>query len=155
MFILKEFRDFAIKGNVIDLAVGVIIGAAFSKIVDSMVNDIIMPLIALLIGGKVDFSNLYIVLGRVPFGTLHTYEALKKAGVPMFAYGNFLTITLNFILLAFAIFLLVKYLSKVKISQLAKEKEEAAKGEEVTKVISPEEEQVALLKEIRDSLNKQ
>ena len=85
MSVLKEFRDFAVKGSVIDLAVGVIIGGAFGKIVDSLVNDIIMPLISSLLGGKIDFSNLFIILGNAPDNVPHTYEALKKAGIPIFA----------------------------------------------------------------------
>ena len=89
MKMLQEFRAFAIKGNVIDLAVGVIIGGAFSKIVDSVVGDVIMPIIAWLIGGKLDFSNLFIVLGHAPENVPMTLDALKKAGVPLFAYGSF------------------------------------------------------------------
>ncbi|MFA7666196.1 MAG: large conductance mechanosensitive channel protein MscL [Burkholderiaceae bacterium] len=111
MSMLQEFKQFALKGNVMDLAVGVIIGAAFGKIVDSMVNDVIMPVIAALLGGKVDFSSLMLVLGDVPEGTPRTLEAMKTAGVPVFAYGNFITIVINFILLAFVIFMLVKALN--------------------------------------------
>src|SRR5436189_4029006 len=95
----KEFKEFALKGNVIDLAVGVIIGAAFGKIVDSVVNDLVMPIVSAIIG-KPDFSNLFFVLGTVPGGTTMTLDALKKAGVPVFAYGNFLTVILNFMILA-------------------------------------------------------
>ncbi len=143
MSIVKEFREFAMKGNVIDLAVGVIIGAAFGKIVDSLVNDVIMPVISFLVGGKVDFSNLFFKLGSVPAGTSETYEALKKAGVPMLAYGNFLTIVINFLILAFAIFMMVRYMNKLK------------KAEPVAiEAITPEQEQVSLLKEIRDNLKK-
>ena len=87
MSLLSEFKSFAVKGNAIDLAVGVIIGAAFGKIVESLVNDITMPLIARLIGGKFDFSNLFFVLGEVPAGTATTLDALRKAGVPVFAWG--------------------------------------------------------------------
>lgn len=106
MAIVQEFREFALKGNVIDLAVGVIIGAAFGKIVDSVVGDIIMPVIGAVIG-KIDFSNLFIVLGSVPPGVALTLDALKKAGVPVLAYGNFLTVAVNFVILAFIIFMMV------------------------------------------------
>lgn len=107
MSMMNEFKAFAMKGNVMDLAVGVIIGAAFGKIVDSLVGDLIMPVIAALMGGKLDFSSLLVPLGQVPAGTAMTLDALKKAGVPVFAYGNFITILLNFIILAFIIFMLV------------------------------------------------
>jgi large conductance mechanosensitive channel len=139
MSLAKDFRNFALKGNVIDLAVGVIIGGAFGKITDSLVNDIIMPIVAFLFGGKIDFSNMFITLGAVPEGVAMTYADLKKAGVPMLAYGNFMTIIINFILLAFVIFMLVKYFSGLK----AKFEVEAAVPEDV-----------ALLREIRDSLKK-
>ncbi|MEP6790968.1 MAG: large conductance mechanosensitive channel protein MscL, partial [Ramlibacter sp.] len=89
MGMAKEFREFAVKGNVVDLAVGVIIGAAFGKIVDSAVNDLIMPVVGMVFG-KLDFSSLFVVLGGVPPGTAMTLEALKKAGVPVLAYGNFI-----------------------------------------------------------------
>ena len=112
--IMKEFRAFAVKGNVIDLAVGVIIGGAFGKIVDSLVNDIVMPLISTLLGGRIDFTNLFIVLGSVPDNAPRTFDALKKAGIPFFAYGNFITISINFILLAFVIFQLVKIVNKIR-----------------------------------------
>ena len=97
MRIFREFQEFALKGNVMDLAVGVIIGGAFAKIVDSLVGDIIMPLASALLGGHLDFSNLFMILGKVPEGTALTYDTLKKAGVPLFAYGNFITITINFL----------------------------------------------------------
>ncbi|MEI7445318.1 MAG: large conductance mechanosensitive channel protein MscL [Burkholderiales bacterium] len=113
MSLLSEFREFAVKGNAFDLAVGVIIGAAFGKIVDSMVGDLIMPLVSAIVG-KVDFSNLFVVLGSVPDGTALTLDALKKAGVPVFAYGAFITIAINFILLAFVVFMLVKNVNRVK-----------------------------------------
>ena len=111
MSMMQEFKEFALKGNVMDLAVGVIIGAAFGKIVDSLVGDVIMPLIAALLGGRVDFSSLLIPLGPVPEGTARTLDALKTAGIPVFAYGNFITIVINFVLLAFVIFMLVKALN--------------------------------------------
>lgn len=109
---IREFREFATRGNVIDLAVGIIIGVAFGKIVDSMVNDIIMPVVAGLLG-KADFSGLFIPLAEPP-AVPPTLEAFKKAGVPVIAYGNFLTIVLNFIILAFVIFVMVKALNRLK-----------------------------------------
>jgi large conductance mechanosensitive channel len=141
MAMLKEFREFAIKGNVVDLAVGVIIGAAFAKIVDSLVGDVIMPIVGALIG-KLDFSNLFVVLGQVPAGTAMTLDALKKAGVPVLAYGSFLTIAVNFILLAFVIFLMVK-----QINRLRRETPPPAPS-------SAPPEDVVLLREIRDSLRR-
>ena len=94
MGMVQEFKEFAIKGNVIDLAVGVIIGGAFGKIVDSVVGDLIMPLVGAAFG-KLDFSNLFVVLGAIPPGTGTTLDALKKAGVPVFAYGSFITVAVN------------------------------------------------------------
>src|SRR3954469_25182435 len=109
MSLLSDFRDFAVKGNVIDLAVAVIIGAAFGKIVDSLVKDLIMPVIGRIFGG-LDFSNYFIILSSPPAGYNGpmTYDALTKAGVPLLAYGNFLTVVLNFIILAFVIFWMVR-----------------------------------------------
>src|SRR5215203_3545813 len=120
MSMLSDFRDFAVKGNVMDLAVGVIIGAAFGKIVESLVKDVIMPVIGRIVGG-LDFSNWFIMLGSPPAGYSGplTYEALTKAGVPLLAYGNFLTILINFIILAFVIFLLVKQMNKLRRQQPA------------------------------------
>ena len=115
---LKEFREFALKGNVVDLAVGVIIGAAFGKIVDSLVTDIIMPVVGLVFG-KLDFSNLYVVLGTIPPNVANNLADLKKAGVPVLAYGNFITIALNFVILAFIIFLMVKQINKLKKAEPA------------------------------------
>ena len=140
MGMISEFKEFAVKGNVMDLAVGVIIGAAFGKIVDSVVNDLIMPIVAAVIG-KPDFSNLFVVLGSPPAGTVMTLDALKKAGVPVFAYGNFLTILLNFIILAFVIFLMIKQVNKMK----------RAPAPVVAAPAAPPED-VALLREIRDAL---
>lgn len=148
MGMLQEFKDFSMQGNVMDLAVGVIIGGAFGKIVDSLVGDIIMPVSSALLGGHLDFSNLFVVLGKVPEGTATTYDALKKAGVPLFAYGNFITITINFILLAFVIFQLVKFMNKLRAVEGAKL---ATSAEEEVAVTS---EEVQLLREIRDSLKK-
>lgn len=141
MAMLQEFKEFAVKGNVIDLAVGVIIGAAFSKIVDSMVRDLIMPLVGAVIG-KLDFSNLYLVLGSIPPGTVNTLDALQKAGVPVFAYGNFITTAVNFAILAFIIFLMVKQINRLKRADPAPVTPPA--------VATPED--VVLLREIRDSL---
>ena len=143
MTIIKEFKEFAIKGNVIDLAVGVIIGGAFGKIVDSVVADLIMPVVGLVFG-KLDFSNLFLVLGNVPAGTAMTLDALRKAGVPVFAYGNFLTVAVNFIILAFIIFMMIKQMNRLKRSEPAPAPApEPAAAEEVL-----------LLREIRDSLKK-
>ena len=137
---MKEFRAFAVRGNVVDLAVGVIIGGAFGKIVDSLVNDIVMPLISALLGGRIDFTNLFIVLGTVPDNVPRTFDALKKAGVPIFAYGNFITISINFILLAFVIFQMVKIINRIR--------------DEEPKEAPPTPEDIVLLREIRDSLRK-
>ena len=139
MAVLKEFRDFAVKGNVIDLAVGVIIGGAFGKIVESLVNDIVMPVISTLFGGHIDFTNLFIVLGNTPAGIPRTYDALKKAGVPIFAYGNFITISINFIILAFVIFQMIKIVNKIRL---------------IDTPAPPTPEDIVLLREIRDSLKK-
>lgn len=141
MSMLKEFREFAIKGNVIDLAVGVIIGGAFGKIVGSVVDDLIMPVVGKLVG-NMDFSNLFLVLGDVAAGTALTLAELRKAGVPVFAYGNFITVALNFLILAFAIFLMVKQINRLKRSEPAP----------APAAPPPTPEDVLLLREIRDSL---
>src|SRR5215207_8549106 len=109
----SEFKDFAMKGNVIDLAVGVIIGAAFGKIVDSVVNDLIMPVVGRLLG-NLNFADMLVALTEIPAGTAMTLEAVKKAGVPVFAYGNFITVALNFAILALIIFVMVKQINKLK-----------------------------------------
>ena len=139
MGMLQEFKEFAVKGNAIDLAVCVIIGAAFGKIVDSLVKDVIMPVISSVVG-KIDFSNMYAVLGTVPAGVPNNLEALQKAGVPVFAYGNFITILINFLILAFVIFLMVKQINRLKRETPAAEEAPA--------------EDIVLLREIRDSLKK-
>jgi large conductance mechanosensitive channel len=113
MSFASEFKDFAMKGNVVDLAVGVIIGAAFGKIVDSIVKDLIMPVVGKIFGG-LDFSNYFIKLSDGPAGIPQTYEALTKAGVPVFAYGNFITVAINFIILAFIIFMMIKQVNRMK-----------------------------------------
>ena len=140
MGMMQEFKEFAIKGNVIDLAVGVIIGAAFGKIVDSMVADLIMPVVGAIFG-SLDFSSKFIVMGNVPTGTLMTLDALKKAGVPVLAYGNFITIAVNFLILAFIIFMMVKQVNRMKRAAPA-----------AAPAATPED--VLLLREIRDNLKK-
>jgi len=141
MAVMKEFREFAIKGSVVDLAVGVIIGAAFGKLVDSLVKDLIMPVVGRIFGG-LDFSNWFIMLGTPPAGYNGpmTYDALTKAGVPLFAYGNFLTVTINFLILAFIIFLMVREINKLKRANPSPP--------------PPPPEQIELLREIRDALIK-
>ena len=143
MTIIKEFKEFAIKGNVIDLAVGVIIGGAFGKIVDSVVSDLIMPVVGLVFG-KLDFSNLFMALGPVPDGTANTLDALRKAGVPVFAYGSFITVAVNFLILAFIIFMMVKQINRLK--------REAPAAEPAPAPVTPED--IVLLREIRDSLKR-
>ena len=140
MGLATEFREFAAKGNVVDLAVGVIIGAAFGKIVDSMVKDLIMPIISRIFGG-LDFSNHFVALAPPPSGYAGpmTYEALSKAGVPLFAWGNFLTVSVNFLILAFIIFMMVKQINKLRRT-------------EPSPVAPPED--TVLLREIRDSLKR-
>lgn len=134
-----EFREFAVKGNVVDLAVGVIIGAAFGKIVDSLVNDLVMPVIGRAIGG-VDFANLFIPLAAIPPNVAHTLDAVKKAGVPVIAYGNFINIVLNFIILALVVFIMVRQVNRLRRSP-------------PTEAVAPAPaEDVLLLREIRDSL---
>ena len=146
MALLKEFREFAVKGNVVDLAVGVIIGAAFSKIVDSLVGDVVMPLVGRIIG-SLDFSNLFVVLGTVPAGVAPTLADLKKAGVPVLAYGNFITILVNFLLLAFIIFMMVRAINRLR----RREEDEKKAG---VPAAAPPPEDVQLLREIRDELRK-
>jgi len=142
----KEFQAFINRGNVMDLAVAVIIGAAFGKIVSSLTDDVIMPLIGKLFGG-LDFSSYYVLLGNVPAdykGSLSDYAALKKAGVPLFGYGQFVTQVVNFVIVAFIIFLLVRFIGK------AMQKAEAA-----PEAPAPESADIALLREIRDELKAQ
>ncbi|MCO8624149.1 large conductance mechanosensitive channel protein MscL [Burkholderia multivorans] len=140
MSIIKEFKEFAVKGNVMDLAVGVIIGGAFSKIVDSVVKDLIMPVIGVLTGG-LDFSNKFVLLGTVPAsfkGNPDSFKDLQAAGVAVFGYGSFITVLINFIILAFIIFLMVKFINKLR------------KPAEAAPAAMPED--IVLLREIRDSL---
>ena len=140
MSFASEFREFAVKGNVIDLAVGVIIGGALGKIVDSIVNDLIMPVVSAIIG-KPDFSNLFFVLGNVPAGTAMTLEALRKSGVPVFAWGSFLTVVFNFVILAFIIFMMVKQINRLK-----------RQAPPPAPAATPED--IVLLREIRDALKR-
>lgn len=143
MGFVKEFKEFAVKGNVMDLAVGVIIGGAFGKIIDSVVNDLVMPVVAAIIG-KPDFSNMYIVLqGTVPDNATLA-DARKVEGTAIFAYGSFITVAINFFLLALVIFIMVKTINSMK-------RKEEAKA--VAAPPAPTTEQV-LLTEIRDLLKK-
>ena len=140
MSFASEFKEFALKGSVVDLAVGVIIGGAFGKIVDSMVGDLIMPIVGRIFGG-LDFTNYFVTLKEMPAGTAMTLDAVKKAGVPVFAYGNFITIAINFAILAFIIFLMVKQMNRMK-------------REMPPAPPAPTPEEVLLLREIRDGLRK-
>jgi large conductance mechanosensitive channel len=142
MGMTQEFKEFALKGNVMDLAVGVIIGAAFGKIVDSLVGDVILPVVGAVFG-KLDFSALFVVLGPVPPGTAQTLDALKKAGVPVLAYGNFITVAVNFLILAFVIFMMVKQINRLKRKEPVAAPAPVVVAEEVT-----------LLREIRDNLRR-
>ena len=137
---LQEFKEFALKGNVMDLAVGVIIGAAFGKITTSLVEDIIMPIVSLIMGGEFDFKNMFILLGDAPAGVPMTYDALKEAGAPMLAYGSFITVVINFIILAFIIFMMVKGMNRLR-----RKSEEPAAPEEPS-------EEILLLREISAKL---
>jgi len=138
MSMASEFREFAVKGNVVDLAVGVIIGAAFGKIVDSLVNDLVMPVVGRIFGG-LNFADYFVALAPIPANIPHTLEAVRKAGVPVLAWGNFVTIAINFMILAFIIFLMV-----TQINRLKRETPPSAPP-------APKEE-VVLLKETRDAL---
>jgi len=144
MSFATEFKEFAMKGNVVDLAVGVIIGGAFGKIVDSVVKDLIMPIVGRIFGG-LDFSNYFVQLGAAPanYSGPMTYEALTKAGVPLFAYDNFITVAINFTILAFIIFMMVKQINRLKKEAPAAPPAPTAPPEDVM-----------LLREIRDSLKK-
>jgi large conductance mechanosensitive channel len=143
MSMVKEFKEFALKGNVMDLAVGVIIGGAFSTIVNSVVKDLIMPIVGIATGG-LDFSNMFIRLGDIPptyHGNPSSYKDLQTAGVAVIGYGSFITVLINFIILAFIIFLMVKFINNLR------KPVEAAPAEP-----APTPEDVLLLREIRDSL---
>lgn len=144
---LKEFRDFAVKGNAFDLAVGVIIGAAFGKIVDSVVKDLIMPLVNFILGGSVDFSNKFLVLS-LPDGYTGpmNYADLTQAGAIVFAWGNFLTILINFVLLALVVFIIIKLINS------ARRKDEEVAAAPAAPEAPPED--LVVLREIRDLLRK-
>ena len=137
MSFTSEFREFAVKGNVVDLAVGVIIGAAFGKIVESFVSDLVMPVIGKFTGG-LDFTNYFIPLAAIPPNIPHTLDALKKAGVPVLAWGNFVNVTFNFVILALVVFIMVKQINRLR--------------REDPKAPPPTPEDVLLLREIRDNL---
>jgi large conductance mechanosensitive channel len=140
MRFISEFKEFAVKGNAVDLAIGVIIGAAFGKIVSSIVDDLVMPVIGAISGGF-DFSNLFFALREVPPDVAMTLAEVKKAGIPVFAYGSFLTVLLNFLILALVIFVMVKQINRLK-------KEAPPPAPPAT----PED--ILLLREIRDNLKK-
>jgi len=141
MSVMSEFKDFAVKGNVVDLAVGVIIGGAFGKIVDSLVGDVIMPIVGKIFGG-LDFSNYFIPLSGQ---TATTLAEAKKAGAVL-AYGNFITVALNFVILAFIIFMMIKQINRMKAEPAAAP---AAPAEP-----PPPAEDIVLLREIRDALKR-
>jgi len=143
MGIVKEFREFAVKGNVMDLAVGVIIGGAFSTIVNSIVKDLIMPIVGVATGG-LDFSNKFIRLGDIPpsfKGNPDSFKDLQSAGVAVFGYGSFLTAVINFVILALIVFAIVKFMNSLR------KQEEAAPA---APAAPPED--IVLLREIRDAL---
>ncbi|AOY43750.1 MULTISPECIES: large conductance mechanosensitive channel protein MscL [Psychrobacter] len=141
MSMVSEFKEFALKGNVMDLAVGVIIGGAFATITKSLVDDIIMPIVAFIVGGEINFKNMLLVLGDVPNGVAMTYDALKEAGVPVLAYGSFITVLINFLILAFIIFMMVRVVNKMRRTEAVEEA-----------VVEPSEE-VQLLREISAKLS--
>jgi large conductance mechanosensitive channel len=138
MSFVSEFREFAVRGSVVDLAVGVIVGGAFGKIVDSLVNDIVMPVVGKATGG-VAFHEYFLPLSRIPEGVPHTLEAVKKAGIPVIAWGNFVNVTINFVILAFIVFLMVRAINRLR------------RHEAPPPPPAPPE-QVVLLREIRDAL---
>lgn len=139
MSFASEFREFAVRGSVVDLAVGVIVGAAFSKIVDSAVNDLVMPVVGRFLGG-LDFSNYFIALAAIPPQVPQTLEAVRKAGVPVIAWGNFVNVAINFIILAFIVFLMVRQINRLR--------------RQAPKAPAAPAEEVLLLREIRDTLQK-
>ena len=140
MSIVQEFKEFAVKGNMMDLAIGVIIGGAFGKIVDSLVKDIFMPFISWIIGGDVDFSQWFIVLGDNP-NNLTAIADLEKAGINLLTYGHFITILINFLLLAVVVFMMVKGINRLR------------RQEEAAPAVPPADpEDIKLLREIRDQL---
>ena len=142
---LLEFKSFATKGNAIDLAIGVMIGAAFGKIIDSLVADLFLPVISFITGGQINYANSFITLSPVPEGIPMTLDALRKAGVNVLAWGNFVSIILNFIILAFIVFVMMKWLASLKQAD--------KKVQSTPEVVIPED--IALLREIRDALKRQ
>ncbi|MCW3834580.1 large conductance mechanosensitive channel protein MscL [Sphingomonas canadensis] len=143
----NEFKTFIARGNVFDLAVGVIIGAAFGNITKSLTEDVIMPVIGAIFGG-LDFSSHFVLLGDVPAGyagSLASYADLKKAGAPVLGYGEFVTVAINFVILAFIVFLMVRFVNRVMAAAQKPEPEAAP---------APEPAELALLREIRDELKK-
>lgn len=141
MSMVSEFKEFALKGNVMDLAVGVIIGGAFATITTSLVEDIIMPIVAFIAGGEINFKNMFLVLGDAPEGVAMTYDALKAAGVPVLAYGSFIIVLINFLILAFIIFMMVRMVNKMR------------RKEEVQELVKQPSEEVQLLREISAKLS--
>ena len=144
MSMVSEFKEFALKGNVMDLAVGVIIGGAFATITTSLVEDVIMPIVAFIVGGEINFKNMFLILGDAPEGVARNYDALKAAGIPVLAYGSFITVLINFLILAFIIFMMVKMVNRLR---RADEVEEA-----IEEAIEEPSEEVQLLREISAKL---
>ena len=144
MSMVSEFKEFALKGNVMDLAVGVIIGGAFATITTSLVEDVIMPIVAFIVGGEINFKNMFLILGDAPEGVARNYDALKAAGIPVLAYGSFITVLINFLILAFIIFMMVKMVNRLR---RADEVEEA-----IEETIEEPSEEVQLLREISAKL---
>lgn len=144
MSMVSEFKEFALKGNVMDLAVGVIIGGAFATITKSLVEDVIMPIVAFIVGGEINFKNMFLILGDAPEGVARNYDALKAAGIPVLAYGSFITVLINFLILAFIIFMMVKMVNRLRRED---EVEEA-----IEEAIEEPSEEVQLLREISAKL---
>lgn len=140
MSMVSEFKEFALKGNVMDLAVGVIIGGAFATITTSLVEDVIMPIVAFIAGGEINFKNMFLILGDAREGVARTYDALKAAGVPVLAYGSFITVLINFLILAFIIFMMVKMVNRLR------------RADEVVEEVAKPSEEVQLLREISAKL---
>lgn len=150
---LKEFKAFIMRGNVLDLAVAVIIGAAFGKIVTSLTDDVLMPVIGKIFGG-LDFSSYFLRMGPVPAtyaGSLTDYAALKKAGVPLLGYGAFVTQLVNFLIVAFIIFMILRAVNKAA-ALIEREAARLQREEEAAVPPAPEPVEIALLREIRDEL---
>ena len=139
MSFATEFREFAVRGSVVDLAVGVIIGAAFNKIVESIVADLVMPVVGRLMGG-LDFANYFIALATIPPNIPQTLEAVRKAGIPVIAWGNFVNVVINFVILALIVFIMIKQINRMR--------------RETPKAPAAPPEDVLLLREIRDTLQR-